>query len=102
MEKHPMLDELKSLIIQGNETIAEVKAKNAALVARLADIETKAERPGRPAGTCTRAEENLALVLFSEAPEVIRKFMISNGWMAEDEIVVAATDGTYKQAALQR
>ena len=52
--------------------------------------------------TCTRAEESLALVLYSEAPDTIRRFLISNGWMAEDEIVMAATDGTYQAAALQR
>lgn len=45
--------------------------------------------------TCTRAEESLALVLYSEAPDTIRRFLISNGWMAEDEIVIAATDGTH-------
>ncbi|PTV93436.1 DNA helicase-2/ATP-dependent DNA helicase PcrA [Rhodobacter aestuarii] len=44
--------------------------------------------------TCTRAEESLALVLYSEAPDTIRRFLISNGWMAEDEVVIAATDGT--------
>ena len=42
--------------------------------------------------TCTRAEESLALVLYSEAPETISKFLISRGWVGEDEIVVAATD----------
>ncbi|PIL20269.1 Fis family transcriptional regulator [Puniceibacterium antarcticum] len=52
--------------------------------------------------TCTRAEESLALVLYSEAPDTIRRFLISNGWMAEDEIVMAVADGTYQEAALQR
>ncbi len=52
--------------------------------------------------TCTRAEESLALVLYSEAPDTIRRFLISNGWMAEGEIVMAATDGTCQAAALQR
>ena len=51
--------------------------------------------------TCTRAEDSLALVLYSEAPEVIRTFMISNGWMADDEIVMAATDETYQEAAVR-
>lgn len=46
--------------------------------------------------TCTRAEESLALVFYSEAPDTIRRFLISNKWVAEDEIVMAATDGTYK------
>lgn len=42
-----MLDEqLKNLIIQGNETIVSVQKKNADLEARLAEIETKANRPG--------------------------------------------------------
>jgi len=52
--------------------------------------------------TCTRAEESLALVLYSEAPDTIRRFLISNGWMAEDEVVMAAAGGTYQEAALQR
>ncbi|MFH5774499.1 UvrD-helicase domain-containing protein [Paracoccus sp. NGMCC 1.201697] len=54
--------------------------------------------------TCTRAEESLALVLYSEAPDTIRRFLISKKWMAEDEVVMAATDGTYQEAeaALQR
>lgn len=52
--------------------------------------------------TCTRAEESLALVLYSEAPDTIRSFLISQKWMAEEEIVIAATDGTYQGAALQR
>lgn len=51
--------------------------------------------------TCTRAEESLALVLYSEAPETICRFMISNGWMAENEIVMAATDETYQEAAVR-
>jgi DNA helicase-2/ATP-dependent DNA helicase PcrA len=40
--------------------------------------------------TCTRAEESLALVLYSEAPETIQRFLISKGWMAADEVVPAA------------
>jgi DNA helicase-2/ATP-dependent DNA helicase PcrA len=52
--------------------------------------------------TCTRAEESLAIVLYSEAPDTIRRFLISNGWMADAEIVMAATDGTCQAAALQR
>ena len=52
--------------------------------------------------TCTRAEESLALVLYSEAPDMIRRFLISKGWMAEDEVVMAAADGTYQEAARQR
>ena len=52
--------------------------------------------------TCTRAEESLALVLYSEAPDTIRRFLISNQWMAEDEVVMAALDGTYRVAAPQR
>ncbi|MBW3245642.1 AAA family ATPase [Epibacterium sp. DP7N7-1] len=43
--------------------------------------------------TCTRAEDSLALVLYSEAPDSIRRFLISKGWMAEDEIVMAAVRG---------
>lgn len=52
--------------------------------------------------TCTRAEDSLALVLYSEAPDTIRRFLISNEWMAEDEIVMASANGTYHEAALQR
>jgi DNA helicase-2/ATP-dependent DNA helicase PcrA len=52
--------------------------------------------------TCTRAEESLALVLYSEAPDTIRSFLISKGWVAEDEVVMAAADGTYQEAALRR
>lgn len=52
--------------------------------------------------TCTRAEESLALVLYSEAPDTIRRFLVSNGWMAEDEVVMAAPGGTYQEAELQR
>ncbi|WP_236045457.1 hypothetical protein [Pseudooceanicola endophyticus] len=44
--------------------------------------------------TCTRAEESLALVLYSEAPDSIHRFLVSKGWMAEDEIVMAAVRGT--------
>lgn len=44
--------------------------------------------------TCTRAEESLALVLYSEAPDKIHKFLISKGWMSEDEVVMAAPGGT--------
>jgi HK97 family phage major capsid protein len=40
------MSELKSLLVQGNETIAEVQKKNAELEARLAEVETKANRPG--------------------------------------------------------
>ncbi len=50
---------------------------------------------------CTRAKESLALVLYSEAPETICRFMISNGWMAEDEIVMGATDETYQEAPVR-
>lgn len=52
--------------------------------------------------TCTRAEESLALVLYSDAPDTIREFLISKGWMAEDEVVMAAAGGTYQEIALQR
>jgi DNA helicase-2/ATP-dependent DNA helicase PcrA len=48
--------------------------------------------------TCTRAEESLALVLYSAAPDTVRRFLISSGWMAEDEVVMAAADGTYQDA----
>lgn len=51
--------------------------------------------------TCTRAEESLALVLYSEDPDAVRRFLISNKWMAEDEVVMAAADGTFQEAAQQ-
>lgn len=51
--------------------------------------------------TCTRAEESLALVLYSEAPDAVRRFLITNKWMAEDEVVMAAADGTFQEAAQQ-
>ena len=44
--------------------------------------------------TCTRAEESLALVLYSEAPDKIREFLTSKGWMAEDEVVMTVLGGT--------
>ncbi|WP_146345489.1 UvrD-helicase domain-containing protein [Phaeobacter marinintestinus] len=40
--------------------------------------------------TCTRAEESLALVLYSEAPDTIHRFLISKEWMAKDEVLLAA------------
>lgn len=40
--------------------------------------------------TCTRAEESLALVLYSEAPDAVRSFLISKGWVAEEEVLMAA------------
>ena len=52
--------------------------------------------------TCTRAEESLALVLYSEAPDTIRRFLIFNQWMAEDEVVMATADGTFQEAAQKR
>lgn len=51
--------------------------------------------------TCTRAEESLGLVLYSEAPDAVRRFLITNKWMAEDEVVMAAADGTFQEAAQQ-
>lgn len=36
-----------------------------------------------------------------QAPDTIRRFLISNRWMAEDEVVMAAVDGTYKETAFQ-
>ena len=44
--------------------------------------------------TCTRVEESLALVLYSEAPDTIRRFLISKGWMTEEEVTMAAPGGT--------
>ncbi|MEH6758313.1 MAG: UvrD-helicase domain-containing protein [Parasphingorhabdus sp.] len=36
--------------------------------------------------TCSRAEQSLALVAYSENPEAVKTSMIENGWFAEDEI----------------
>lgn len=44
--------------------------------------------------TCTRAEESLALVLYSEAPSTISHFLISKGWVSEDEVVMAGSGVT--------
>lgn len=51
--------------------------------------------------TCTRAEESLALVLYSEAPDEIRRFLISKKWVAEEEFVMAATHGSFHEATPQ-
>ncbi|MBW9076324.1 ATP-dependent helicase [Rhizobium pusense] len=78
------------------ETLFGVKPLSAASQKKADnDEETTIERTRRLLYvTCTRAEESLALVLYSEAPDIIRRFLISKGWMVEDEIVMAATDGT--------
>lgn len=70
---YPMLDtnELKALILEGNENMQK---KAAALEARLADVETKANRPGSSfaakAGTTPAAKEHLdAFTAFLRAPK---------------------------------
>ncbi|MDE4144831.1 MAG: AAA family ATPase [Pseudophaeobacter sp. bin_em_oilr2.035] len=86
------------------ETLFGVKPLSAASLKKASiGEETTIERTRRLLYvTCTRAEESLALVLYSEAPGTIRTFLVSNGWMAEDEVVMAAADGSLQEAALQR
>ena len=36
--------------------------------------------------TCTRAEESLALVVYSDNPAAIEQFLIGKGWFSSDEI----------------
>ncbi len=38
--------------------------------------------------TCSRAEQSLALVAYSENPEAVRTSVIENGWFTEDEIIL--------------
>lgn len=40
--------------------------------------------------TCSRAENSLALVIYTQRPELARNFFIRKGWFAEDEIECAA------------
>lgn len=80
--------ELVSLLEKGNETIAEVKAKNKELEARLADVETKANRPGQPAGNRDDATpfkvEAKKLVTFFETGEGLeRKDIFATGTGAQ-------------------
>jgi DNA helicase II / ATP-dependent DNA helicase PcrA len=41
--------------------------------------------------TCSRARKSLAVVAYSEAPEVVRTNVISNGWFRENEILLRVT-----------
>lgn len=41
-------------------------------------------------------------MFYSEAPDRVRRFLISNGWMAADEVVMAVADGTFLEASVQR
>ena len=38
--------------------------------------------------TCSRAKRSLALVAYTSAPDRVRRFVVQEGWFAEDEIVV--------------
>lgn len=38
--------------------------------------------------TCSRAKRSLALVAYTGAPDRVRRFVVQEGWFAEDEIVV--------------
>ncbi|SMC81059.1 UvrD-helicase domain-containing protein [Primorskyibacter flagellatus] len=82
------------------ETLFDVKPLSAAS-RKKADQgeETTIERTRRLLYvTCTRAEDSLALVLYSESPDTIQEFLISKGWMAEDEVVMVEA-GTFDQEA---
>ncbi|MBT8154308.1 AAA family ATPase [Epibacterium ulvae] len=78
------------------ETFFEVKSLSPASQKKAAQgEETTIERTRRLLYvTSTRAEESLALVLYSEAPNTIRDFLISKGWVSEDEVVTAGPAGT--------
>lgn len=69
------ISELKSLLVQGNETIEAVKTQVAALEGRLAEVETKANRPG--AGFTARTEEIGVLGL--EVKKLIQFFETGEG-----------------------
>ena len=36
--------------------------------------------------TCTRAEESLVLVVYSDDPAAIQRFLVEKGWFSSDEI----------------
>lgn len=38
--------------------------------------------------TCSRAEESLALIMYSASPEDVAKHFIGQGWLSEDEIIL--------------
>lgn len=79
------LDEIKSLIIEGNESITAVKAKVSDLETRLTEVETKANRPGgsfanRAEQTSLLATEVKKLHQFFETGEGLdRKGITSTG-----------------------
>ena len=98
-EASTLRDELRAVI--GDKLIGEAETR-LLIPAWPQGEETTIERTRRLLYvTCTRAEESLALVLYSEAPDAVRRFLISNKWMAEDEVVMAAADGTFQEAAQQ-
>lgn len=69
------ISELKSLLIQGNENIEAVKTQVAALEGRIAEVETKANRPG--AGfTITTKEPTL---LNTEVKKLVQFFETGEG-----------------------
>lgn len=37
---------------------------------------------------CSRAEESLALVSYTESPENLKNYLLSNGWFSEEELVI--------------
>jgi DNA helicase-2/ATP-dependent DNA helicase PcrA len=39
--------------------------------------------------TCSRARQSLAIVAYSEAPDLVRRSMVGNGWFDEPEIILA-------------
>lgn len=40
--------------------------------------------------TCTRAEKSLALVAYSQAPQILKERVMAKGWFEDCEIVIQA------------
>jgi DNA helicase II / ATP-dependent DNA helicase PcrA len=38
--------------------------------------------------TCSRAERSLAIVLYSDKPDAIKKHVLTEGWFDENEILI--------------
>ena len=59
------------------------------------DTDIKNERDGKDTGTarlfyvaCTRAENSLAVVAYTENEELVKATALSNGWFLENEIYI--------------
>ena len=63
----------------------------------LSPTDTKNEREGKETSldrtrrlfyvTCSRAQQSLAIVAYSDAPQLVQQTMIANGWFEADEII---------------